>query len=91
MLCEQPTELRNCHQLGFVPNSHQSRTSLSDFRKLNDESLPICLRTKGMLKSLDLPLVVPHGLMAQSAALEIVARVKAGVIGNLRLVEMECT
>ena len=44
-----------------------------------------------LLKSLDLPLVVPHGLMAQSAALEIVARVKAGVIGNLRLVEMECT
>ena len=44
-----------------------------------------------LLKSLDLPLVVPHGLMAQSAALEIVARVKAGVVGNLRLVEMECT
>ena len=64
MLCEQPTELRNCHQLGFVPNSHQSRTSLSDFRKLNDESLPICLRTKGMLKPLDLPV---HGVQTPKA------------------------
>jgi predicted dehydrogenase len=44
-----------------------------------------------LLKSHDLPLVVPHGLMAQSAALEIIARVRGGDIGSLRVVEMECT
>lgn len=42
-----------------------------------------------LLKSSNLPLVVPHGLMAQSAALEIVERVRAGVVGDLRVVEME--
>lgn len=44
-----------------------------------------------LLRSHDLPLVVPHGLMAQRAALEIVDRVRSGLIGELRLVEMECT
>jgi predicted dehydrogenase len=44
-----------------------------------------------LLKSNGLPLVVPHGLMAQSAALDIIARVKDGIIGQLRVVEMECT
>ena len=44
-----------------------------------------------LMKSRDLPLVVPHGLMAQSAALEIVERVRGGDIGALRVVEMECT
>lgn len=43
-----------------------------------------------LLRSQNLPLVVPHGLMAQCAALEIVERVRAGVIGELRVVEMEC-
>ena len=44
-----------------------------------------------LLRSRNLPLVVPHGLMAQSAALEIVERVRSGIVGDLRLVEMECT
>ena len=44
-----------------------------------------------LLKVKNLPLVVPHGLMAQSAALEIIAQVKAGIIGELRVVQMECT
>jgi predicted dehydrogenase len=44
-----------------------------------------------LLRSQNLPLVVPHGLMAQSAALEIIERVRGGVIGDLRVVEMECT
>jgi predicted dehydrogenase len=44
-----------------------------------------------LLRDHDLPVVVPHGLMAQSAALEIVRRVREGVIGDLAVVEMECT
>lgn len=42
-------------------------------------------------KARGLPLVVPHGLMAMAAPLEIVSRVGKGVIGDLRCVEMECT
>lgn len=42
-----------------------------------------------LLKEHDLPVVVPHGLMAQRAALEIIERVHAGDLGELRLVEME--
>jgi predicted dehydrogenase len=38
-----------------------------------------------------IPLVVPHGLMAQSAALQIIERVRSGLLGELRVVEMECT
>ncbi|MGN6126775.1 MAG: Gfo/Idh/MocA family protein [Humibacter sp.] len=38
-----------------------------------------------------LPVVVPHGLMAQSGALEVVEKVRSGAIGRLRFVEMECT
>jgi predicted dehydrogenase len=44
-----------------------------------------------LLRSRHLPVVVPHGLMAQHAALEIIQRVKAGAIGTLRVIEMECT
>lgn len=44
-----------------------------------------------LLKSHNLPMVVPHGLMAQAAALQIVERVQSGDIGPLRVVEMECT
>lgn len=44
-----------------------------------------------LLKSHNLPVVVPHGLMAQSAALEIIEKVQSGVIGDLAVVEMECT
>ncbi|MBC7723482.1 MAG: Gfo/Idh/MocA family oxidoreductase [Burkholderiaceae bacterium] len=42
-----------------------------------------------LLRARDLPVVVPHGLMATAAALEIIARVHAGTIGGLRLVELE--
>lgn len=42
-----------------------------------------------LLKEQNLPVVVPHGLMAQRAALEIIERVHAGDLGELRLVEME--
>ncbi|WP_223692296.1 Gfo/Idh/MocA family protein [Leifsonia poae] len=45
----------------------------------------------GLIKDADLPVVVPHGLMAQAAALEIVERVRRGDIGPLRVVEIECT
>ena len=44
-----------------------------------------------LLRAHELPLVVPHGLMAQSAALEIIERVRSGLLGELRVVEMECT
>ncbi len=44
-----------------------------------------------LIKEADLPVVVPHGLMAQAAALEIVERVHGGDIGTLRVVEIECT
>ncbi|MDL9978742.1 Gfo/Idh/MocA family protein [Microbacterium sp. ASV49] len=44
-----------------------------------------------LIKEAGLPVVVPHGLMAQAAALEIVQRVRAGDIGPLRVVEIECT
>ena len=37
------------------------------------------------------PLVVPHGLMAMSAPLEIVERIRGGDLGELRFVEIECT
>ena len=42
-----------------------------------------------LLKDHNLPVVVPHGLMAQRAALEIIERVHSGDLGELRLVEME--
>lgn len=43
------------------------------------------------IKDAGLPVVVPHGLMAQAAALEIVRRVRGGDLGALRVVEIECT
>jgi predicted dehydrogenase len=44
-----------------------------------------------VVRAAGLPMVVPHGLMAQAAALEVIDRVRAGAIGDLRVVEMECT
>lgn len=44
-----------------------------------------------LIKDAGLPVVVPHGLMSQAAALEIVERVRGGEIGTLRMVEIECT
>lgn len=43
------------------------------------------------IKAHGLPVVVPHGLMAQAAAQEIISHVTEGAIGPLRVVEMECT
>ena len=37
------------------------------------------------------PMVVPHGLMAQAAPLQVIEQVRGGAIGPLRLVQMECT
>jgi predicted dehydrogenase len=37
------------------------------------------------------PVVVPHGLMAQAAPLQVIERVHSGDIGTLRVVQMECT
>jgi len=37
-----------------------------------------------------LPLAVPHGLLAKKTPLEIIARVQAGEIGQLKLVEIQC-
>jgi predicted dehydrogenase len=38
-----------------------------------------------------LPMVVPHGLAAMRAPLDIVSRVRSGEIGDLRLVEIQCS
>jgi predicted dehydrogenase len=41
-------------------------------------------------KARDLPLVVPHGLVAKRTPLEIIERVQRGEIGALQLVEVQC-
>ncbi len=38
-----------------------------------------------------LPLAVPHGLLARATSRDVIARVQAGDIGEVRLVEIECT
>lgn len=44
-----------------------------------------------LVKSVKLPLVVPHWLMACRIPLQVICDVRNGRIGNLRVVEMECT
>jgi predicted dehydrogenase len=44
-----------------------------------------------LARSRRIPLVVPHGLMARDAPLEVIAEVRKGAVGALRVVEMECT
>jgi len=44
-----------------------------------------------MMRAHNLPMVVPHGLMAMPAALKLIDDVQAGAIGTLRTVAMECT
>jgi predicted dehydrogenase len=44
-----------------------------------------------LLRSHNRPVVIPHGLMAQSAAVEVVRQVRSGSVGDLLLVEIECT
>ncbi|MDQ3328534.1 MAG: Gfo/Idh/MocA family oxidoreductase [Chloroflexota bacterium] len=43
------------------------------------------------VKARGLPMAVPHGLLAKRAPLEILERVRAGEIGDLRLVEIQCS
>ncbi|MCK1571208.1 Gfo/Idh/MocA family oxidoreductase [Bradyrhizobium sp. 174] len=45
----------------------------------------------GLVKAAKLPMVVPHWLMACSASLQVLSDVRNGRIGNLRVVEIECT
>ena len=42
------------------------------------------------IKAAGLPVVVPHGLLQNRHAQEIIARVRGGEIGELELVEIEC-
>jgi len=43
------------------------------------------------VKARRLPLAVPHGLLAKRTPLEIIQRVRRGEIGELKLVEIQCT
>ena len=43
------------------------------------------------VKARNLPMAVPHSLLAQAMPLEVIARVRAGDIGELRLLEVQCT
>ena len=42
------------------------------------------------IKRKDLPMAVPHGLVAMRAPLDIVSRVRQGEIGDLKLMEIQC-
>ena len=42
------------------------------------------------IKARNLPMAVPHGLLAKATPLEIIARVQRGEIGELKLVEIQC-
>ncbi len=43
------------------------------------------------VKSAGLPLAVPHGLVARKTPLEVLRRVRGGEIGELKLMEIQCT
>jgi len=43
------------------------------------------------IKARRLPMAVPHGMLAKKAPLEIIRRVRAGEIGQLKLLEIQCT
>jgi predicted dehydrogenase len=43
------------------------------------------------IKRRNLPMAVPHGLIAMRAPLDIVSRVQRGEIGDLRLMEIQCS
>jgi predicted dehydrogenase len=42
------------------------------------------------IRAKNLPVAVPHNLLAKDAPLQILERVRAGQIGNLRLLEVQC-
>jgi len=44
-----------------------------------------------LIKNRNLPVVVPHGLLVADHAAEIIRRVRSGEIGDLKLVQIECT
>lgn len=48
-------------------------------------------RILAMMRERGLPIVVPHGLMALPAPRQLIDDIKAGAIGTLRTVAMECT
>jgi len=43
------------------------------------------------VRAAGLPVAVPHGLVAKKTPLEIISRVRGGEIGELKLVEIQCT
>ncbi len=43
-----------------------------------------------MLQGRNLPVAVPHGLLARRTPQEIIERVQSGIIGELKLVEIQC-
>ena len=43
------------------------------------------------VKEKNIPMAVPHGLLAKKTPLEIISRVENGEIGDLKLVEIQCT
>ena len=42
------------------------------------------------IKARDLPMAVPHGLLVKRVPLEVIARVRKGDIGELKLIEIQC-
>ncbi len=48
-------------------------------------------RILDLIEARQLPLAVPHGLLANETPLEILRQVHAGAIGALKLVEIQCT
>ena len=42
------------------------------------------------IKARNLPMVVPHGLRTRATPLEVIARIRRGEIGELRLIEVQC-
>ena len=43
------------------------------------------------IKARRLPMAVPHGLLAKKTPIEIISRVRDGQIGDLKLMEIQCT
>jgi len=43
-----------------------------------------------LVKKKNIPMTVPHGMLQQKSTVEILKRVKAGEIGKLKLVEIQC-
>lgn len=48
-------------------------------------------RLLNAIKERKLPMAVPHGMLAKSGPLEILGRLRAGEIGDLKLLEIQCS